>query len=137
MSFCNFSDLFGRFRKRKKTRFTDLETTAKELLEKFVRGEIGNKEFADAFNNVGKRFNELMDNGNEIVIDKDTPLWLNSLLGLHFVDWLKYQRVEQYFQEHPEELVGESAATFERLKQRKYTDKFRAVCANVLSELDK
>ena len=98
MSFCNFSDLFGRFRKRKKTRFTDLETTAKELLEK---------------------------------------LWLNSLLGLHFVDWLKYQRVEQYFQEHPEELVGESAATFERLKQRKYTDKFRAVCANVLSELDK
>ena len=48
MSFCNFSDLFGRFRKRKKTRFTDLETTAKELLEKFVRGEIGNKEFADA-----------------------------------------------------------------------------------------
>ena len=62
---------------------------------------------------------------------------LSSLLGLHFVDWLKYQRVEQYFQEHPEELVGESAATFERLKRRKYTDKFRAVCANVLSELDK
>lgn len=137
MSFCNFSDLFGRFRKRKKTRFTDLETTAKELLEKFVRGEIGNKEFADAFNKVGKRLNELMNNGNDIVIDKDTPLWLSSLLGLHFVDWLKYQRVEQYFQEHPEELVGESAATFERLKRRKYTDRFRAVCANVLSELDK
>ena len=137
MSFCDFSDLFGRFRKRKETRFTDLETTAKELLEKFVRGEIGMKEFADAFNKVGKRLNELMNNGNDIVIDKDTPLWLSSLLGLHFVDWLKYQRVEQYFQEHPEELVGESAATFERLKRRKYTDKFRAVCANVLSELDK
>ena len=86
MSFCNFSDLFGRFRKRKKTRFTDVETTAKELLEKFVRGEIGNKEFADAFNNVGKRLNELMNNGNEIVIDKDTPLWLSSLLGPDFVN---------------------------------------------------
>ena len=137
MAFCDLSDLFGKFRKKKKTRFTDLETTAKELLGKFVRGEIGNKEFADAFNNVGKRLNELMNNGNEIVIDKDTPLWLSSLLGLHFIDRLKYQRVEQYFQEHPEELVGEHAVTFERLKQRKYTDKFRAVCANVLSELDK
>ena len=61
MAFCDFSDLFGKFRKKKKTRFTDLETTAKELLGKFVRGEIGNKEFADAFNNVGKRLNELPD----------------------------------------------------------------------------
>ena len=101
--------------------------------------------FIMIFTSIGSVFAEGNTNQNEvniagqyaIVIDKDTPLWLNSLLGLHFVDWLKYQRVEQYFQEHPEELVGESAATFERLKQRKYTDKFRAVCANVLSELDK
>ena len=32
MAFCNFSDFFGKFRKKKKTRFTDVETTAKELL---------------------------------------------------------------------------------------------------------
>ena len=106
-----------------------------DLLEKFVKGEICNKDFADGFIDVGKRFNELMDNGNEIVFDEDTPLWLNSLLGLHFTDWLQFQRIEQYFQEHPEELVGERAATFANLKQRQYTEKFKAVCANVISEL--
>lgn len=137
MSFDYISDLFGKFRKGKRTRFTDVEATAKGLLEKFVKGEISNKDFAKGFKDVGKRFNELMDNGNEIVFDEDTPLWLNSLLGLHFIDWLRFQRIEQYFQEHPEELFGERAATFANLKQRQYTEKFKTVCANVISELEK
>ena len=114
-----------------------METTAKDLLDKFVKGEISNKDFADGFVSVGKRFNELMDNGNETVFDEDTPLWLNSLLGLHFVEWLRFQRIEQYFQEHPEELVGERVAVFEELKERQYTEKFKDVCATVISELEK
>ena len=137
MSFDYVLDLFGEFRKGKKTRFTDVETTAKDLLDKFVKGEISNKDFADGFVSVGKRFNELMDNGNETVFDEDTPLWLNSLLGLHFVEWLRFQRIEQYFQEHPEELVGGRVAVFEELKERQYTEKFKDVCANVISELEK
>ena len=137
MSFDFISNLFGIFRKEKTTRFTDLENTAKDLLAKFVDGKISNKEFAEEFKNVGKRFNELMDNGKEIVINADTPLWLNSLLGLHFIDWLKYQKIEQYFEEHPEELYGERKATFEGLKKRGYTEKFKSVCANVIAELNK
>lgn len=137
MSFDYVLDLFGEFRKGKKTRFTDVETTAKDLLDKFVKGEISNKDFADGFVSVGKRFTELMDNGNETVFDEDIPLWLNSLLGLHFVEWLRFQRIEQYFQEHPEELVGERVAVFEELKERQYTEKFKDVCANVISELEK
>ena len=39
MSFDYVLDLFGEFRKGKKTRFTDVETTAKDLLDKFVKGE--------------------------------------------------------------------------------------------------
>ena len=35
----------------------DVETTAKDLLDKFVKGgEISNKDFADGFESVGKRF---------------------------------------------------------------------------------
>ena len=58
MSFDYVLDLFGEFRKGKKTRFTDVETTAKDLLDKFVKGEISNKDFADGFVSVGKRFTE-------------------------------------------------------------------------------
>ena len=56
---------------------------------------------------------------------------------VHFVEWLRFQRIEQYFQEHPEELVGERVAVFEELKERQYTEKFKNVCATVISELEK
>ena len=84
MSFDYISDLFGKFRKGKKTRFTDVETKAKDLLEKFVKGEISNKDFAEGFKNVGKRFNELMDNGNEIVFDEEHPIVAELASGSSF-----------------------------------------------------
>lgn len=137
MSHDYIMDLFGKFRKGKKTRFSELEETAKDLLKKFVQGEISNKEFATEFKGVGRRFNELTDNGNEIVIDEETPLWLNSLLGLHFIDWLRYQQVEQYFEEHPEELIGERKETFEELQRCGYTERFKSVCQTAIEELNK
>lgn len=136
MSFDYVSDLFGKFRKGKRTRFTELEENAKSLIRQFVNGDLSNKEFATEFKGVGRRLNELTDDGENIVIDEDTPLWLNSLLGLHFIDWLRYQQVEQYFEEHPDELIGQTALTFEELKRRCYTEKFKQTCNNVLSELD-
>lgn len=136
MSFDYVSDLFGKFRKGKRTRFTELEENAKSLLRQFVNGKLSNKEFAKEFKGVARTFNELTTKGDQSVIDEDTPLWLNSLLGFHFIDWLRFQQVEQYFEEHPKELVGQTAATYEELKSRGYTEKFKQVCNYVLSELD-
>lgn len=44
MSFDYVSDLFGKFRKGKRTRFTELEENAKSLLRQFVHGKLSNKE---------------------------------------------------------------------------------------------
>jgi len=136
MSFDYVSDLFGNFRKGKRTRFTELEENAKSLLYQFVNGELSNKEFANEFKAVARTFNELTTKGNQSVIDEDTPLWLNSLLGFHFIDWLRFQKVEMYFEEHPDELVGQTKVTYEELKSHGYTEKFKQVCNHVLSELD-
>lgn len=70
-------DTFGKYRKRK-TRFTEIEEKAINLLKSFVSGEIDGKEFAVAFNDVRKNFIELTKKDGQTVIDEDTPLWLNS-----------------------------------------------------------
>lgn len=137
MSFDYLSDTFGESRKGKKTRFTELETTAKELLTKFVHGGISNRDFAEEFQKVNEKFHELMKNGDGYTIDEDTPLWLNSLLGFHFMDWLNYQKIKQYIEQHPEELYGRRGDIFKELSRRGYQEQFQAVCAEVLSELEK
>ena len=86
MSFDYILDTFGKFRKRK-TRFTELEEKALSLLTSFVNGKTDSKEFAVAFDNVRKIFIELTEKDGQMVIDEDTPLWLNSLLGLHYMGW--------------------------------------------------
>lgn len=86
-------DTFGKFRKRK-TRFTEIEEKAITLLKSFVSGEIDGKEFALAFDRIRISFIELTEKDGQTVIDEDTPLWLNSLLGLHFMKWFKFQQLK-------------------------------------------
>lgn len=136
MSFKYISDLYGKFRKGKRTRFTELEETAKSLMCQFINGNLNNKEFAIEFKKVGDTYQQLTTDGNVSRIDEDIPLWLNSILGFHFVDWLRFHQIETYFEEHPEELYGERAATFQDLKSLNYTTKFKHICQQVLAELE-
>lgn len=105
MSFDHLLDLFGKFRK-KRNRFTNLERKATDLMASFFNGSITSKEFAMAFEEVRKNYLELTNVNGQPTIDQDTPLWLNSLLGLHYVDWYRVQQMKWYYEEHPDELVG-------------------------------
>lgn len=134
MSFDYLDDVFGKFRKRK-TRFTGLEKKAVELLVAFVDGTLDYKQFAQSFLEVGNEFNQLTKVDGISVIDEDTPLWLNMLLGNHFFDWLKFNQVRWYFEDHPEEFVGESKQQFENLERRDYDGRFRRTCQEVLKEV--
>lgn len=134
MSFDYILDTFGKFRKRK-TRFTELEKTAISLLTSFVNGTMGSKEFALAFDGIRKNFIELTEKDGQTVIDEDTPLWLNSLLGLHYMKWLKFQQVKWYFEEHSDELVGEMKERYEDICQMGYDERFVETCKSVLKEL--
>ena len=134
MIFDYFKKLFGRERKRK-TRYSDLETKAKEIIASYVNGTIGDKEFARAFHEIGITFRELSQTNGETTIDQDTPLWLNSLLGLHFVDWLNYQKIKWYFEAHPEEFTEERKIQFSQMQMLSYDERFRDACENVLKAL--
>lgn len=134
MSFEYISDLYGKFRKGKRTRFTELEETAKSLMRQFIHGKLNNRDFAIEFKKVGDTYQQLTTEGNVSRIDEDTPLWLNSLLGFHFIDWLRFHQIESYLEEHPEELYGERVATFQDLKSLNYTTKFKHICQQVLAE---
>ena len=136
MSFDYILDTFGQFRKRK-TRFTELEEKAVSLLTSFVDGTMGSKEFALAFDGIRKDFIELTKEDGQTVIDEDTPLWLNSLLGLHYMKWLKFQQLKWYFEEHPDELVGEMEVRYNEIQQLGYDEKFHYICKKVLNELRK
>lgn len=134
MSFDYILDTFGKFRKRR-TRFAELEEKAISLLTSFVNGKVGNKEFVVAFDGVRKNFIELTKKDGQTVIDEDTPLWLNSLLGLHYMKWLQFQQVKWYFDGHPDELVGERKDRFDELQQMGYDERFVEICKSVLIEL--
>lgn len=131
-SFLN--DIFGKSRKRE-TRFADIETKAKELIDSLVKGKISDKDFAIAFDEVRTKFMKLTRVNGQITIDRDTPLWLNSFLGLHFVDWLRYQKVKWYFEEHPEGFSDERKKQFSEIQAMGYEERFMDKCKNVLKEL--
>lgn len=136
MSFNYILDMFGKFRKRK-TRFSEIEEDALSLLASFIDGTIGSKEFAIAFDGLRKNFIKLTEKDGQIVIDENTPLWLNSFLGMHFMKWRQYQQVKWHFEEHPEELVGETKVRFEHLWRMGYDEQFIKTCKNMLEELKK
>ena len=135
MSWDYLNDIFGRFRK-KKTRFTDIEVKAKKLLSSFLKGEISDKEFASAIEEVRSKYIELTTVNGQSTIDQDTPLWLNMLLGLHYGEWLNYQRIKWYFEEHPEELTGETRERFLHIQSMGHEETFKDTCRTILKELN-
>ena len=132
MSFDYVSDTFGKFRNRE-TPYTELEKKAFGLMSSFVNGSMSNKEFALAFNEVRRKFIELFD--AEGGFNQNTPLWLNSLLGFHFEDWYRFQQLKWHFEEHPDELVGDTKRRFEEIRAIGYDERFLRTCKHVLKEL--
>lgn len=139
MSFDYLSDIYGKYRINKETRFSNVESKAISLIKSFVDGAIDNRRFAKQFNDVRVEFLNLMKNDGEMVIDQDTPLWLNRFLGFHFVDWLKIQpykwQIEVQAAAHPEQVTDEVRAIQQKIEA--FEDRFVATCRSVLRELEK
>lgn len=134
MSWDYLNDIFGKLRKHR-TRFADLEEEAVGLIHSFVQGTINDKDFANAFNGIRSHFLDLINVNGETTFDQDTPLWLNMLLGNYFVDWLRFQQIKWFFEEHPEEFTDERKKQFAQIQAIGYDKQFKDACRNVLKEL--
>lgn len=137
MSFEYLSDIFGKFRKKKRTRFTDVESRAKDLIRLFVDRKISDKDFAEAFHNAGTEFRQLCVVDGIITIDEDTPSWLNLLYGLHYTKWIRWKQVIWYFEAHPEDLNDDNREQFNRIKRMGIDADFRTMCITALKGLGK
>lgn len=98
MSHDYINDLFGKFRKGRKTKFSDLEATAKKIMRDIWKDKITYDEFYTGFNELIVEFNELCGN----VIDENTPLWFNSFSANIFLRWRDWFFLRKTYQEHPE-----------------------------------
>lgn len=119
MSFDYINDLFGKFRKGRKTKFTDVENRAKNLLKNVYTHKISYDEFFDGYNTVIIEFRELMGN----VIDEDTPLWMNEFSANIFLRWRDWHVLRKTFQEHPEKFnTPELINQYRRIESMKYDE---------------
>ena len=58
-------------------------------------------------------------------------------MGLHYIKWLKFQRLKWYFEEHPEELVGQTKESYDEICHMGYDERFLETCESVLKDLKK
>lgn len=98
MSFDYLNDLFGKFRKEKKTKFTDLENRAKDLLIRMHRGAVSFDQFYEQFDGMMREFLELSSN----IIDENTPIWMNMFGANVFCKWKTWHLLRKMHAEHPE-----------------------------------
>lgn len=119
MSHDYISDLFGRFRKGRKNKFSDLEDKSKGIMKKVLRDEISYDEFFTQFNELIKEFNELCGD----VIDENTPLWFNSFSANIFLRWRDWHCLRKAFQEHPEKFnTPELASRYRSIEAMHYDE---------------
>lgn len=135
MSFEYISDFWGRYKGKKSNRFTTVEKDALQLMAAFIHGNINNQEFAEQFGIVTNRFKELTTIDGQSVIDEETPLWLNSFIGLHFVTWKKVQEVERYFEEHPDELTDDRKLRLDIIREQGLTKGLKDICRTTIEKL--
>ena len=98
MSFDYLNDLFGRFRKGRKTRYSDVETRARKALTDITSGAITYDEFYSEINEVIAEFLKLTESG----FDSETPLWINSFAGYIFLRWSKWHELRKMHELQPE-----------------------------------
>lgn len=119
MSHDYINDLFGRFRKGKKTKFSDHETRSKRLMENLLLGQVSYDKFYTDFSGLIGEFRELCGN----VIDENTPLWFNSFSANIFLRWRDWYALRKTFQEHPEKFnTPELMAQYRNIESMNYDE---------------
>ena len=119
MSFDYLNDLFGKFRKRKITRFSDIENRAKSLLNSIFNQQMSYDDFAKQFGETLIQFQELMGN----VIDQDTPLWLNQFGANVFLRWRDWHNLRKTYKTFPEKFnIPELEAQYKSIELMNYDD---------------
>lgn len=135
MGFDYLNDLFGRFRKRK-SKYTNVENEAIALLKLTIEGSLSYNEIDERFIELHKKYNELIDNGDEYVVDEDTPLWLNQFLAFRFRRWHQWHLLRRMHQEHPEKFSDpESEKQYQEILSMRYDRAFLEKCNLCLEEL--
>lgn len=133
MSFDYLSDLFGKFRGGKNTKFTDIEKRSKALLIDFYYGRLSDDVFDKSFKEVIDEFRRLMNHE----VTEDTPLWLNRFASECYLRWQQWRVLKKEHVEHPEKFtVRDLEARFRRIEAMKYDDWFRTQVRKCLVELD-
>lgn len=82
------------------------------------------KKFSAAFKEIGH-------------FDEDTPLWLNTIGGLHFPRWYQYQQIYWYLHDHYDELTENRLKNYEQIQEMDIDADFRKICKTCLEELNK
>ena len=119
MSHSYINDLFGIFRKGKKTKFSDLEDRSKSVMKGILNGKISYDDFFVEFSKLIGDFNELCGN----VIDENTPLWFNSFSANIFLRWRDWHCLRKTYQDHPEKFnTPELLAQYRSIEAMNYDD---------------
>lgn len=94
MSFDYLNDVFGRFRKKRKTKYTDIEKRAVSLLQDYYAKKINANDFGEAMKAINDEFYKLMYDAEKesYVFDENTPGWLNLFLGNKFRPWYEFHQ---------------------------------------------
>lgn len=117
MSFDYINDLFEKFRKGRKTKFTDVENSAKKLLKNVHNHKISEDEFFDSYNAILIEFSELMGN----TINQDTPLWMSEFGANIFLRWRDWYILRKTHEEHPEKFnTPQLEAQFRSIESMNY-----------------
>lgn len=104
MAFDYLNDLFGRFRKGKKTKYTDIERRTVSILQNFYSGQINADDFGESMRAIDEEFDRLMfdTETNSYIFDEDTPGWLNLFLGNKFRPWYRFHKSFNAAKNNPE-----------------------------------
>lgn len=132
MSFSYISDLFGKLRKGRTTRFSGIERRTKALFNKIIDGKISYDEFYSQFQEISNEFAELREN----VIDEDTPLWLNSFCAFVFLKWHSWHLLRVMHRDNPEKFnTPELEQQYQEIVGMRYDEWLKAKIRTCLKEL--
>lgn len=131
MSFDYLDDLFGKERPTT-PRYAAVEQEAIRLLIRLHRGQISYDAFCDGFTAVQQQLIELDDH----MVRAGDPLWLNQLIGFHFIKWRKWHYLRRMHREHPEQFnTPELDAQYREIEQMNFDGQWMERCRRCLEEL--
>lgn len=98
MGFGYLNDIFGKTRKERKTKYTEVEREAKEVLTLMQQGKMSYDEFFERFKKVLAEFLKLTEDG----FTEDTPLWINMFGANVFNRWQGWHMLRLSHTAYPE-----------------------------------